>query len=326
MSNAHPSASSNAWNQQAANGRHRKTNDKLKAVLQRTVLCKFFEAGTCKRGSACTFAHNSEELRIRPDLSKSRLCRVFRQHGMCPQGEACDFAHSRAERRTARERNAQLAPLVTERPASEAVADDSPVPAGLLQTASFDRPGDVRQITHGSLPAAELEEAVDCCSVSAQASSSVGEPDCCEVADASTRSESFLGAFPQHCLFSYATSSSNNPWRVKISWKNSFLHFEDVDEEVDECRDASGFKQGSSPASPAAAFEAAVDCHLDSVQSRSRVSEPVCNGVKNDSTGSDPSRGGFRQSSGPSHETSSSNNPWHVKISVKNSFLHFEDS
>ena len=34
----------------------------LQAGTYKTVLCKFFEAGSCSRGASCTFAHGDEDL------------------------------------------------------------------------------------------------------------------------------------------------------------------------------------------------------------------------------------------------------------------------
>ena len=34
-----------------------------KAVVYKTVLCKYFEQGSCHKGDACTFAHGAAELR-----------------------------------------------------------------------------------------------------------------------------------------------------------------------------------------------------------------------------------------------------------------------
>eukprot|EP00928_Gymnodinium_smaydae_P007821 TRINITY_DN1279_c0_g3_i1.p1 TRINITY_DN1279_c0_g3~~TRINITY_DN1279_c0_g3_i1.p1 ORF type:complete len:286 (+),score=55.32 TRINITY_DN1279_c0_g3_i1:70-927(+) len=62
-------------------------------ALHRTKLCMFHAAGRCTRGSACTFAHQSTELRAQLDLSKTALCAFFASHGTCKNGSKCRFAH-----------------------------------------------------------------------------------------------------------------------------------------------------------------------------------------------------------------------------------------
>jgi len=62
-------------------------------------MCKFNLLGICSKGSACAFAHASDELKSRPDLSRTRLCRVFIQTGHCSNGKKCTFAHSKDELR-----------------------------------------------------------------------------------------------------------------------------------------------------------------------------------------------------------------------------------
>ena len=48
----------------------------------KTVLCNYWEAGNCKRGEACTFAHGSSELRsYGRSLKDVRPCQFFM---LCP--------------------------------------------------------------------------------------------------------------------------------------------------------------------------------------------------------------------------------------------------
>eukprot|EP00931_Biecheleriopsis_adriatica_P025046 TRINITY_DN15477_c0_g2_i2.p1 TRINITY_DN15477_c0_g2~~TRINITY_DN15477_c0_g2_i2.p1 ORF type:complete len:214 (+),score=33.62 TRINITY_DN15477_c0_g2_i2:89-730(+) len=72
---------------------------RLSPVLQSTKLCKFYAAGKCKRGEACTFAHCTEQIRDQPDLSKTKLCAAFKRSGRCSQGTNCKFAHGNHDRR-----------------------------------------------------------------------------------------------------------------------------------------------------------------------------------------------------------------------------------
>jgi hypothetical protein len=71
----------------------------MSAQFSKTEMCKFHVLGICNKGSACAFAHNDVELKRRPDLSCTRLCRVFLQTGECNNAN-CSFAHSKDELRT----------------------------------------------------------------------------------------------------------------------------------------------------------------------------------------------------------------------------------
>eukprot|EP00929_Paragymnodinium_shiwhaense_P039561 TRINITY_DN20772_c0_g1_i5.p1 TRINITY_DN20772_c0_g1~~TRINITY_DN20772_c0_g1_i5.p1 ORF type:complete len:133 (+),score=13.07 TRINITY_DN20772_c0_g1_i5:116-514(+) len=69
----------------------------LQAALQRscakTRLCKYLQsAAGCHQAERCTFAHTEEELRATPDLSYTRVCRLYRA-GVCEAGADCSFAH-----------------------------------------------------------------------------------------------------------------------------------------------------------------------------------------------------------------------------------------
>mmetsp|Transcript_118146 Transcript_118146/g.328487 ORF Transcript_118146/g.328487 Transcript_118146/m.328487 type:complete len:145 (+) Transcript_118146:64-498(+) len=68
-------------------------------VFENTTLCKFFAKGRCKRGEACTFAHGECELRPKPDLSKTKMCRDMARGGVCMRGGACSYAQSLQELR-----------------------------------------------------------------------------------------------------------------------------------------------------------------------------------------------------------------------------------
>merc|ERR1719161_1404479 len=66
----------------------------MSAQFSKTEMCKFNLLGICNKGSACAFAHSDVELKNRPDLSRTRLCRVFLQTGQC-NDKNCTFAHSK---------------------------------------------------------------------------------------------------------------------------------------------------------------------------------------------------------------------------------------
>ncbi|PFH34319.1 zinc finger (CCCH type) motif-containing protein [Besnoitia besnoiti] len=67
------------------------------------TFCKYFFKGKCTRGNGCTFAHGVEELRERPQLSKTRICEKWRQ-GTCEHvnSENCRFAHGKEDLRIAK--------------------------------------------------------------------------------------------------------------------------------------------------------------------------------------------------------------------------------
>jgi len=65
--------------------------------LQKTMMCKFFLKGKCSRSTGCTFAHDRNELKARPDFFKTRLCPDFRDTGKCIMGEDCGYAHTEEE-------------------------------------------------------------------------------------------------------------------------------------------------------------------------------------------------------------------------------------
>jgi len=70
------------------------------ASRYKTELCRpFEEAGECKYGDKCQFAHGVHELRNlqRHPKYKTELCRTFHSVGFCPYGARCHFVHSSQE-------------------------------------------------------------------------------------------------------------------------------------------------------------------------------------------------------------------------------------
>ncbi|CAO1439570.1 unnamed protein product [Diamesa serratosioi] len=68
----------------------------------KTELCRpFEEAGECKYGDKCQFAHGMHELRNlqRHPKYKTELCRTFHSVGFCPYGPRCHFVHNAEEAR-----------------------------------------------------------------------------------------------------------------------------------------------------------------------------------------------------------------------------------
>jgi len=74
------------------------------APLRLTTACFYFARGLCDRGASCTYAHSASDLRPKPDLSRTSLCRTFMKAGLCTAGEECMFAHGRAELRRPRKK------------------------------------------------------------------------------------------------------------------------------------------------------------------------------------------------------------------------------
>lgn len=77
----------------------------------KTTLCRYFgRPGGCEKGAACGFAHGTAELRTRPDLTKTSICKAW-QAGTCLlPAEACCFAHGENDRKTTDLFNTVLAP------------------------------------------------------------------------------------------------------------------------------------------------------------------------------------------------------------------------
>ncbi|XP_077284243.1 tis11 zinc finger protein [Arctopsyche grandis] len=72
------------------------------ASRYKTELCRpYEEAGSCKYGDKCQFAHGYRELRNlqRHPKYKTELCRTFHSVGFCPYGPRCHFVHNAEEAR-----------------------------------------------------------------------------------------------------------------------------------------------------------------------------------------------------------------------------------
>ncbi|KAL6754923.1 hypothetical protein V8C86DRAFT_275650 [Haematococcus lacustris] len=66
-------------------------------ALYKTEMCKgWMEAGTCRYGHKCQFAHGAEELRPVPrhPKYKTEVCRTFTLSGTCVYGARCRFLHA----------------------------------------------------------------------------------------------------------------------------------------------------------------------------------------------------------------------------------------
>mmetsp|Transcript_90766 Transcript_90766/g.189744 ORF Transcript_90766/g.189744 Transcript_90766/m.189744 type:complete len:233 (+) Transcript_90766:95-793(+) len=72
--------------------------EETSVVLTKTKMCMFHSRGDCRRGLACTFAHDPSELRHAPDLSRTKLCTSVLRGRKC-YNRTCNFAHSLQELR-----------------------------------------------------------------------------------------------------------------------------------------------------------------------------------------------------------------------------------
>jgi hypothetical protein len=69
------------------------TDDQVRTQLSKTSWCKFFSTGQCNKGEACSFAHDTDELRSVPDLKKTSLCKAWRNGKCSHPASSCQFAH-----------------------------------------------------------------------------------------------------------------------------------------------------------------------------------------------------------------------------------------
>eukprot|EP00931_Biecheleriopsis_adriatica_P105334 TRINITY_DN7988_c0_g1_i1.p1 TRINITY_DN7988_c0_g1~~TRINITY_DN7988_c0_g1_i1.p1 ORF type:complete len:303 (-),score=54.00 TRINITY_DN7988_c0_g1_i1:19-927(-) len=74
-------------------------SDRFRRQFFKTQLCKFHQAGRCKRADRCVFAHSEEELAEPPNLDKTSLC----PKGSSCRDEDCKFAHEFKELRCTEE-------------------------------------------------------------------------------------------------------------------------------------------------------------------------------------------------------------------------------
>lgn len=71
----------------------------LQVTIQKTRLCVHLTRGRQCPKHNCMFAHSTTELRQRPNLFRTKLCRSFSDTGTCDNGSECRFAHGLQELR-----------------------------------------------------------------------------------------------------------------------------------------------------------------------------------------------------------------------------------
>mmetsp|Transcript_59508 Transcript_59508/g.129152 ORF Transcript_59508/g.129152 Transcript_59508/m.129152 type:complete len:403 (+) Transcript_59508:97-1305(+) len=75
-----------------------KFSPQVRSQFRKTKLCSFFKKNRCVLDRDCPFAHTSEELKLAPDLTKTKLCyNYFRQRCFDPK---CNYAHGYGELRS----------------------------------------------------------------------------------------------------------------------------------------------------------------------------------------------------------------------------------
>jgi len=76
-------------------------DEKTSVVTQfyQTKLCKHFQNGACLYGDKCSFSHSLEDLRERPNLTKTKMCASVEAGLNCPEGDKCPYAHAISELR-----------------------------------------------------------------------------------------------------------------------------------------------------------------------------------------------------------------------------------
>jgi len=84
--------------QQNAESQPRQPMRQVAEAFKKTRTCRFYPR--CNKGDACRFAHAPDELRIRPNLTKTRMCAGF-YDGRCKLSpDECSFAHGKQELRS----------------------------------------------------------------------------------------------------------------------------------------------------------------------------------------------------------------------------------
>jgi len=69
--------------------------------FRKTKFCRFFESGSCRYETGCTFAHTLQELEDLPDLKKTSICKSW-QSGCCKlSADECTYAHGKEDLRRA---------------------------------------------------------------------------------------------------------------------------------------------------------------------------------------------------------------------------------
>mmetsp|Transcript_33519 Transcript_33519/g.53420 ORF Transcript_33519/g.53420 Transcript_33519/m.53420 type:complete len:170 (-) Transcript_33519:40-549(-) len=69
------------------------SSEAVRMQFSKTVMCKFYAQGQCRKGKECGFAHHRDELRDAPDLTKTSMCKAWSK-GQCPHTKStCQFAH-----------------------------------------------------------------------------------------------------------------------------------------------------------------------------------------------------------------------------------------
>jgi len=90
------SSDSSAAGEAIINGKLINSEEKSSQAKFKTELCKNWQAGNCKFGSKCFFAHGVEELAEKKNLPsnyKTKIWKQFHEELYCSYGSRCQFIH-----------------------------------------------------------------------------------------------------------------------------------------------------------------------------------------------------------------------------------------
>lgn len=66
------------------------------SVFYKTKMCSFFAKGRCTKGASCTYSHDRNQQRAKPDLFRTQMCPDVVSSGECKRNK-CRYAHYRSE-------------------------------------------------------------------------------------------------------------------------------------------------------------------------------------------------------------------------------------
>jgi hypothetical protein len=72
------------------------TAHKASSIFHKTIMCRFFDAGVCNKGSDCKFAHSKADMSSKPDLSHTKICPKLANGGSCFDPK-CGYAHNKSQ-------------------------------------------------------------------------------------------------------------------------------------------------------------------------------------------------------------------------------------
>jgi len=96
-------------NQMRKQQRRQQVADATAHQLVKSSLCRFYASNQCRKGTSCPYAHGESELKARPNLTKTTICRNWIS-GCCAKKSAeCNFAHGEWDLRSCRSNSNEVA-------------------------------------------------------------------------------------------------------------------------------------------------------------------------------------------------------------------------